>query len=77
MTLSTAQCDNIFHQLLSNFLIAWTLDPFDIPVCGGHMFGRRGPPSPQGVPADVPQPAATQRPGGPHHIWTYGSSSRA
>lgn len=41
------------------------------------MFGRRGPPGPQRVPTDVPQPPAAQCPGGPHHIWTHGAGSRA
>lgn len=62
---------------LSHLFTAWTTRPSDLPVRGRHVFGRRGPPSPQGVPADVPQPAATQRPGGPHHIRAHGSGSRA
>lgn len=69
-----------FHQsvmLLSHLFTAWTPGTSDLLVCGGHMFRRRGPPSPQGVPADVPQSAATQCSGWSHHIRTHGSGSRA
>lgn len=51
--------------------------PSRLSVCGGHVLGRRGPPGPPGVPADVPQPAPAQRTGGPHHLRTHGSGSRA
>lgn len=60
---------------LSVLFAAWASSPSDLPVRRGHMFGRRGPPSTQGVPPDVPQPVAAQRPRGPHHIWTHGPGS--
>lgn len=63
--------------ILFHIFAAWTPDSSHLPVCGGYMFRRRGPPGPQGVTADVTQPASTQRPRGPHHVRTHGSGARA
>lgn len=41
------------------------------------MSGGGGPAGPEGVPADVPVPAAPQRPGRPHHLRTHGAGPRA
>lgn len=60
---------------LTSLFTARPSHPSHLSVCGGHVFGRRGPPGPPGVPADVPQPAPIQRTGGPHHVWTHGSGS--
>lgn len=61
----------------STFLTARPSHPSHLFVRGGHVLGRRGPPGPPGVPADVSQPAPAQRNGGPYHVRTHGSSSWA
>lgn len=69
-----------FHQfltLVSCLFTAWSCSSSHLPVCGGHMFGRRRSPGSQGVSPDVSQSAAPQRSCGPHHIWPHGSSSWA
>lgn len=62
---------------LTSLFTARPSHPSHLSVCGGHVFGRRGPPGPPGVPANVPQPAPAQHTGGPHHVWTHGSGSWA
>lgn len=63
------------HNLFFCHYAARTADSSDIPLCGGHLFGRGGPAGPQRVTADVSQPAAAQRPGGPHHVRPHGPGS--
>ena len=80
ITLNMIKCEEsrpMILTFLSYLFIAWTPSSSDLPLCGGHMFGRGGPSGPQGIPTDVPQSAATQCPGGPNHIRTHGPGSRA
>lgn len=52
-------------------------DTIDLPVCCGHVLGRGGFAGPEGVPADVPEPAASRCPGGAHHFRQDGPGSWA
>lgn len=56
---------------------AWPRVPSDLPVRGGHVSGGGGPAGAARVAPDVAQPAAAQRPGGPHHLRPHGPGARA
>lgn len=51
--------------------------PSDLPVRGGHVSGGGRPAGAARVTPDVAQPAAAQRPGGPHHFRPHGPGARA
>lgn len=56
---------------------ARSTEAVDLPICCGHVLGRGGFAGPEGVPADVPEPAASQCPGGAHHFRQDGPGARA